>query len=517
VHFVPRSAARPTDRPGRRRPRLLLLLGLTGLLALAACGTRLPDSSFTAAQQAQAGSGLPTAGPTATTGPGGSLPSTHGTGGPTVVGTSGPTAGPHASGGPTSGPTGPGHQAKANYASDTGVTATTITIGNIVSRTNPFDPRAFVGPAYGIEAFVHWTNAHGGIDGRQIILDSCDDQGSADADQTCVHRLIDSDHVFALVSNAILDYSGADYVDSKGVPDVGSQPIDPAYDRYPHLWDIYGEPYPRDGKQYGFNGKLYGGTEVYQYFSHRYPNVPKVAGVVEYNQSASERFGDSIAAGLAAEGYKVDKKVVNFALPDYDSVAIDFRNQGVKYVYDTIDREGNVRLCKALDDNNVDIVAKVLTPQSWEQSIGQDYSDSPHCRNALWATGNTRNYEDTQYTQVKDFRAQMSADGHGGTDDLSEWALEGWAGGLWFADAAGSCGADLTRNCVGAYLNTGKPYVGHGLLTPRTFDNFQRPHEPVTNCLNVARWSDSAHGWVTQTPDMDHACFRTNETPYNAT
>ena len=29
---------------------------------------------------------------------------------------------------------------------------------------------------------------------------------------------------------------------------------------------------------------------------------------------------------------------------------------------------------------------------------------------------------------------------------LSDWALEGWAGGQWFADAAASCGAALTRS-----------------------------------------------------------------------
>ena len=492
----------------------LVLVAASGLAALTACGTRLPDSDFVQSQQGAQGAGV---GPSSSAAPGTTSggSTTTGGGSTTASGGTGSTSG---ASGQTSGGSGPGSSGSTsagNKASDVGVTATSITIGNIASKTNPFDPRAFVGPSYGLQAFVHWVNAHGGVQGRQLVLKTCDDQGSGNANVSCVHQLIDSDHVFALVSNAILNYSGADYVNSKGVPDIGSQPIDTAYDQYPHLWDIYGENYPRDGKQVGFNGKLYGGTEVYKFFSQHFPKVPKIAGVVEYNQTASQRFGDSIAAGLQHEGYKVDKKVVNFALPDYDSVAIDFKNNNVQYVYDTIDRGGNVRLCKALDDNRVNITAKVVTTQSWEQSVASDYKSSPHCRNEMWATGNTRNYEDTKYPEVRDFRQQMSADGHGGANDLSDWALEGWAGGQWFADAAASCGADLTRHCVEAFMNSGKPYDGHGLLTPREFHEYSQPHEPTTNCINVARWQDSAHGWVTQVPDMDKNCFRLTELPYS--
>ena len=496
------------------RSQRAVWIAAAGLLTLTGCGTRLPDSQFVQTQQQQSGapSGV---GPSASAGPGGVLPggsnggSGSGGGGSGQGGSTGQVPGGGSSPGapgPTSGP---------NTASDVGVTPTTITIGNIVSKTNPFDPRAFVGPQYGLQAFVNWTNAHGGVHGRKLILKTCDDQGSGQANVSCVHQLIDSDHVFALVSNAILTYSGAEYVNSKAVPDMGSQPIDNAYNKYPHLWDIYGEDYPRDGKQVGFNGKLMGGGEVYKYFSQRFPKVPKVAGVVEYNQEASQRFGDSIAAGLQHEGYKVIKKVVNFALPDYDSVAIDFKNNNVQYVYDTIDRGGNIRLCKALDDNQVHITAKVLTTQSWEQSIATDYKGSPRCRNEMWATGNTRNYADTQYPGVRDFRQQMSADGHGGANDLSDWALEGWAGGQWFADAAASCGATLTRRCLEAFVNSGKLYGAEGLLVPRNFHEYSHPHEPVTNCINVVRWQDSARTWVTQVPDMDKNCFRVTELPYN--
>ena len=226
--------------PDLRRAATPLLTLAAGLAVLTACGTRLGDADFVQAQRQQQGL-APVPGATASAGvPGGD-------------GVTGPSSGPGAAGGDAQGGdvgSGPGSQGSsgpsggdgaANTASDVGVTPTTITIGNIVSKTNPFDQRAFVGPGYGIQAFVHWVNAHGGIHGRQVVLKTCDDQGSGNANVSCVHRLIDSDHVFAFVSNAILTYSGAGYVNSKGVPDVGAQPIDNAYNKYPHMWDIYGE------------------------------------------------------------------------------------------------------------------------------------------------------------------------------------------------------------------------------------------------------------------------------------
>src|SRR4051812_34123486 len=208
-----------------------------------------------------------------------------------------------------------------------------------------------------------------------------------------------------------------------------------------------------------------------------------------YNHLASTRFGESIADGLRHEGFTVDAKTVNFALPDFDSVAIDFKNKGVQYVYDSIDRAGNVRLCKALDDNKVSVTAKVLTPQSWEQSIKSDYTASPHCADELWATGNTRNFEDTQYAGVAHFRQQMSALGHGDANSLSEWALEGWAGGQWLADAISSCGANVTRGCVEKFVNAGPshPYGAGGLLAPRYFVQRSTPEEPSHNCITAAR------------------------------
>jgi branched-chain amino acid transport system substrate-binding protein len=488
-------------------------------VALAACGTRLPDRDFVVAQGGPGVAGGDASAPgDAGTGPtaSGAAGAAGGTGvSGASSGAAGGAAGSGSAGGAAGARRGPGAAAaaaaSANPASDVGVTPTTITLGTISSRTNPFDPAAFVGPQYGAQAFVDEVNRNGGINGRRLQLLSCDDHGDGGRNNECVHQLVDTDRVFALVSNAIFTYAGARYVQSKGVPDIGSQPIDTAYDAYSHLWDLYGESYPRNGTV-GYDGKLEGGTEVYRFFKTRFANVPLKAGVVYYNQAQSQRYADNLIQGLKAEGYTVVDKEVNFALPDYDSAVLDMRSQGVQYVYDVLDAGGNQNLCASMDSNGLSdqITAKVTTTQSWVASVATQYAQAPKCRNKIWATGNTLNYEDVGAPPVAAFRAAMSRLHTDGPNQLSEWALEGWAGAQWLADAMASCGANLTRTCVEAYMGRNAEYTGHGLLTARDFVKYP-PRPQIHSCINVARWQDGAHGgrggWVTQVPDMNTNCF----------
>jgi hypothetical protein len=332
-----------------------------------------------------------------------------------------------------------------------------------------------------------------------------------------VRRLVDREHVFALVGNAVLSYGGAPLVQQRAVPDIGSQPIDNAYVRYSHLWDVLGESSPRNGK-IGWSGVRYNGTEIYRYFKVTHPDLPLRAAVVSYNQASSLGFGKAIATGLSAEGYKVSNLQVNFALPDFDSVALAIKAAKVSYVYDTMDRSGNVRLCQSLDDNRITLSAKVTTTQSWDANIRSDYADSAACRNVIYATGSFLSYDATSHPAVAAFRAAMGREGWDKPTTMSEWALEGWAGAQWFADAVSSCGRDVTRICVEKFMGRATPYDGHGLMNPRTFV-VENPHPTRShNCVNVVRWSDAANGgdggWVDQVPDMTANCFDVPALPY---
>ncbi|MFH9014245.1 ABC transporter substrate-binding protein [Streptomyces sp. NPDC017943] len=383
--------------------------------------------------------------------------------------------------------------------------AAPLRVGIITSATSPVGGDAFTGPRDGARAWFDRLNARGGIGGRRVEVRACDDGGSGVGNHACVHRLVDEDRVVALVATTALDYAGASRVSAARVPDIGGQPIGGAYDTYPHLYGIYGSLAPREGTT-GWDGRLYGGTEVYRYF--RREHGARTAAVVSYNQSASAAYARLVERGLRAEGYKVVTEQVDFALPNFRAVAADLKEQGAVLVFDALDGHGNARLCRALDEEDVRLTAKVTNVQNWTSTVADDYEDAPRCRNALWATGASRNYEDTGHPAVREFRAATRA-----LKTHSQWQLEGWAAARWFTDAARSCVKQgVTRACVDRYMDRSRGYTAGGLLLPVEFAHDAAPPRTRHTCLSVARWQDG-RGWVSQ-GEMDRTCFNVPQLAY---
>jgi hypothetical protein len=186
------------------------------------------------------------------------------------------------------------------------------------------------------------------------------------------------------------------------------------------------------------------------------------------------------------------------------------KEQGVDLVFDAVDSHGNARLCEAMDDAGVQVTAKVTNVQNWTSTVPDDYKDAPRCRNALWATGSSRNHEDTGNAAVGEFR-----DATKGLKTHSQWQLEGWAAAMWLTDAAKSCAkaeTGVTRACVDGFMNRSEGYTADGLLVPVRFERLSEPPESRRTCLSVARWEDG-RGWVSQ-GDMNDTCFDVPQLPY---
>ena len=443
----------PLSRRVRSRRTSALVLLLAAVLLSAGCGSRLPERDFAGSPSSAAARGVP--------------------------------AGPP------------------------------ITVGIVTSVTSVLGTEAFSGPLYGAQAFFRALNAKGGIGGRQIKVVTCDDSGSGSGNQACVHRLIDQDHVVALVATSVLDYAGAPYVSAQGVPDIGGEPIDSAYDRYPHLYQIGGSSEPRDGASVGWDGTQYATTEVYRYFRQRLGL--RTAAVVGYDQADSARYAAQLVQGLKAEGYQVLTQTVDFALPNFGAVAAQMKAHGTQLLLDAMDTRGNVALCQAMAAAGVTVAAKVTNVQNWSAQAGVDYQSVPGCLDALWVTSGSRSYEDVKYPAVAAFRAAMKRYFPSREAELSQWELEGWAAAQWFADAATSCGSDVGRACLDRFMQRPQPYDAHGLLVPTSFTPKPRPTGPQKACLDVARWQGgTAGGWVTQVPDMDTDCFQVPALPYRS-
>ena len=506
-----------------RSARPVAIAGLVALsLISAACGTRRNDADFVGAGstlqqqggQQQAGAAGGATGGDAVAGSAGgtsggaaSGPVAGGTG--AAAGSSGGGGAASGSGGGTAGGSGAtsGGGGAQGGASDVGVTATSINLGNIVTKSGGFGPDQFTPFYYGAAAFFDDLNARGGINGRRVNFNTCDDQGQGKYDIACARSFVDQQKVFAFVSNNCLVCDGLTYISDKGVPSVGGVAIDSRDYSLPHSWRYSGDPYPQNGK-IGWKGNLYQGTHQYRYFKTKF-GVQKAAVVYYDNSKPSKNQGLAIAAALRAEGIEVSEYGINVALPQYDSAVLEMKQKGITAVWDSIDISGNQNLCKSIDNNGLVLKAKVSTIAVWSQQVGQQFSYP--CRTYIYSVEDpgTLTYDQTDNPEIAKFRAAMKRYFPSREGKLFQWSVDGWASAMWFTDAALSCGADLTRACLEKYLNNPKEYTAHGIWWPRSNNKVDFDREKTLHrCISVAHWEDKLKTFKNVAP-YSSTCFTT--------
>jgi ABC-type branched-subunit amino acid transport system substrate-binding protein len=98
---------------------------------------------------------------------------------------------------PSASPTTGSSANATNTASAPGITATTVTIGSHQPLTGVAAP-GYDEIAPASEAYFKYINAHGGINGRQIIYKYLNDAYDPARTVTDVHQLVLQDHVFAI-------------------------------------------------------------------------------------------------------------------------------------------------------------------------------------------------------------------------------------------------------------------------------------------------------------------------------
>jgi branched-chain amino acid transport system substrate-binding protein len=498
------------------RLRSVAALGLAAVLTLAAsaCGTRMPDSAFvqieegtvvhpSLARESQASpEATGTVAPDTSVVAGGQSPS----GTTSTQGQQGSRSG---SGGGT---------ATANFASDRGVTATTITVGNITPVGGPLGPNMFGGPMHGASAYFQALNTAGGVNGRTIRFLSCDDREDPEGNKQCVRDLIEEQKVFALVANNTDAYAGAGLVNQAGVPDVGGIPVATAYYKYPTFFTIYGAGgYPRDGIHVGYKGNFYENpARVIWYKEHL--GISKAA-VLFYAIPASKNRADIIVDLLKRTGIDVVYTPNGGAgkdplSPSWDTEVINMRSAGVQAFWQVIDTAGFMNVCQAMDRYGFQVKAAVASVANWAQNVGNDFS-SP-CRNSIYAEDVAVPYVLADHPEIAEMRAALKR--YDPRFTMHQWAVEGWAAAKLFTDGVRSMGANVTRAGLIRWLNGLDGSYTAGLMTPEALEwgpSYVDFSKPRRNFLAVARWQDSAGGWVPQTHPFDS--YVTSWIPYPIT
>ena len=494
-----------------------LVLGTA--LVLTACGTMEPNSKFSQAVVQTGGTTAPVGPGAVVTTPGGAVVTTPA--GVPVTTPSGavvttPGGAPVTTPGVTSAP-GQQPSGQANAASDIGVTPTSITIGNITGVSGALGPNAFGVTLNGLKVWVAATNAAGGINGRKIILQSCDDAQDSSQNLTCTQQLMPK--VFAFIGNNSLSSSGsARYEYQAGMPDLGF-PLNNGYYKYPNMFSNQGTDYPRDGKQVGFKGVLENTPGLYHWFADHL-HVTRAAFFF-YQQPASSQQGHAQEQDAASAGIKTvyeggGSGGENLAAPNFDSDVLAMKGMGAnapEVIFDTMDTNGNEKLCQSMDRLGFTVKAKVSTIEVWDQSVGSS-AWSKTCRNSVYVVGSALSYADTQQPEVAKYVAAFNK--YTPNALQSEFGFEGYANGQIFGDALAAMGAAPTRKAFIKWLDDLPPldrpdtYNVHGMLGPLSY-RVDNPQSPRADCNTVAQWQDSAGTFVTRNPVT--ACYHDGMIP----
>jgi branched-chain amino acid transport system substrate-binding protein len=201
----------------------------------------------------------------------------------------------------------------ASAAGTPGVTKRTITIGGTFPLTGP---AALYGAIPKAEAaYFSYVNAHGGVNGRQIVFKYYDDQYNPANTVPLTKKLVEQDHVFAVYGSlgTAPTLATRDYLNKLGVPQVlvatGDSYWGSQFKKYP--WTIGFQPdYPGESRVYG------------RFIATKVPQAK--IGVLMQDDAYGQNYYQGLVQGLG------DAKAKIVDVEKYDPTQTDVSAQVVK-------------------------------------------------------------------------------------------------------------------------------------------------------------------------------------------
>ncbi len=360
-------------------------------------------------------------------------------------------------------------------ATDVGVTANQITIGNIASITG-VAPGLTQSAQQATEAFADYVNSQGGICGRDLKVEPFDDANTSsdnysDAEEAC-------SNAFAMVGNASgFDDGSASAVQSCGIPDVAAEVSTQAAG---NVADIFGAS---PGNAH------YWSTGPAQWLKSQYPNAVTHAAMVYLNVPATEQQATSEMNTYETAGFKYVYTVsVSPTEPNYTPYVEDMENDGVQYVTEYSDDNSAARLAQAMQQANftppvVDWFSEMYSPDFLQETQGD-------------ADGNlvlmaTAAYEEASSNPgMETFLSWMNRVAPGFTHDI--FAELAWSAGLAFVQAAEAVGPHLTRAALITQLQNIHQWNGDGLTPPLSDFGAKIP----SNCFSYFKINSAGSGFT---------------------
>jgi ABC-type branched-subunit amino acid transport system substrate-binding protein len=348
----------------------------------------------------------------------------------------------------------PSSSPAASASSAPGVTAHQISVGSVATLSG--DLAADFAPIVpGVRAYFDMVDAHGGVDGRKIVLTKALDDDTVDNEQV-TRTLIQQDHVFALVGEATAFFTGAQFLVQTGTPTFGyalSNDWTPAK----NMFAAYGSVID------------YTTTEsFFPYIAHQLHS--RVAALVAYGvpQSADE----CTDAALALRKYGVDVGYSDLAVPIGSSLSSDvvhMKQAGVDLVISCMDVPGNLDLSRAIQQNGMTGV-KQLWLDGYDLPTLRQYTSL--MQNTFFLVQHVPFQANSQFPNefpgLQQYIATMNR--YEPAYTYNEVAMEGWLNAALFVQGLRDVKGSLTQKKLIDAINHITRFTADGLTTPTNWE-----------------------------------------------
>jgi branched-chain amino acid transport system substrate-binding protein len=337
----------------------------------------------------------------------------------------------------------------AAFSDTTGVSPSTITIGNVSTESAGL----FTGAIVGTEAYADYVNSQGGVNGRRLIVNGLDDQFTGAGNKQQTQNAVDKD--FALVGSFSLEDSfGATVLAQNPQVPVVSTLLAPALHTLPNAFDS--NP---SGRGWA--------TGPLDYYKKIYPTQSLHTGVL------ASTFPSALASWKLEEpvlkqaGYKVTYYTgVPLTQTDFTQNVVDMKSKGVQLIYiDQLPENYAGGLLKALDQQNFH-PALVIGTASYSEAL------VPAAGGAAAVNGSNLEMpnalflgEDaSQIPAVGTFLKWVQTASPGFKADY--YTLAGWSNAQLFVQALKAAGKAPTRGSVQQQLRKITSFDASHLLAP---------------------------------------------------